>query len=210
MCNATQLFAEGVEGPRPGGREPDIGDQARHHIHLRAELWHREVVQYIYRAEFQLDRLPYGKMQLRARYQDVVLPVRIVRIHTERIFIADVPGIDGAQSTVLPGEAIVEVPLPSHDLQHRRVLRDFDELRPCEQSGGQHGDDSHRGPQDKRAFQLFALGFVVRLYSLAVTVAQHAISHEQIDDDEYKPRDPERDRYGLIDRVPIGGDRREI
>src|SRR4029077_4035736 len=124
MRNAAQLFAENVEGPGPGGGEPDVGDQARHHIHLGAELWHREVVQDVYRAEVRLDRLTLGEMQFRARDQDVVLSVRIVGIDTARVRVADEAGVDGAEHAVRSGEAVVKVPLPAHDLERRRVLRD--------------------------------------------------------------------------------------
>ena len=89
-------------------------------------------MQDVYRAELQLDRLTHREMQLRACYQDIVLPVGIVWIHTERVLIGDETGIDGSQDAVLPGSAIVEVPLPADDLEHRRVFRDLDELRPCE------------------------------------------------------------------------------
>src|ERR1700730_5561169 len=97
MCNAAQLLAEGVEAPGPGGGEPDIGDQARDHIHLRAELRHGEVMQDVYRAQFQLDRLAHREMQLWTCYQDIVLPVGVVWIHSERVLIADEAGVDGAQ-----------------------------------------------------------------------------------------------------------------
>ena len=64
------------------------------------------------------------QMQLRARDQDVVLSVRIVRIDAERVLVADVPGIDGAEHAVVAGKAIAPVPLLAHDLEHRRVLRE--------------------------------------------------------------------------------------
>ena len=59
-------------------------------------------------------------------------------------------------------------------------------------------------------FELLVLGFVVRRLHLPVTIAQHAPRHEQVDDDEDEARDPERDRDGVVDRAPIGRDRREV
>src|SRR5256885_14490043 len=69
---AAQFVAEEVEFSGPGGREPDIGDQAWHQIHLRPELRYGEVVQDVYGAEQRLGRLADGEVQLRARDQDIV------------------------------------------------------------------------------------------------------------------------------------------
>src|SRR6266446_407226 len=207
---ATQFVAEEVEFSGPGGGEPDIGDQARHQIHLGPELRYGEVVQDVYGAEQRLDRLADGEMYLGARHQDVVLSVGIVRIHAKRVFIADVPGIDGAHHPVLPGEAKAPAPLLAHGLEYARVFRDLDEFRPHEQAGGQHGGDAHRGQSGEPPFQLLVLGFVLRPFALLVTVADRGIGHEQIDGDEDKPRDPEREADGVVHRTPVGGDRREI
>ena len=210
MRSAAQFFAEEVEFPDPRGREPDEGDQARHQIHLDAKLRHGEIVQNVDGAEQRLDRFADGKMHLRARYQDVVASEGIVRIDAKRILVTDIAGIDGAQHAVLPGEAIAPVPLPAHGLEHRRVLRDVDELRPDKQAGGQHSDDSDRGQSNQPPLELFVLGFVVRQMSLPLTVTHHAIGHEQIHGDENGSRDPERERYGVVDRAPIGRDWCEI
>src|SRR5438309_8034621 len=131
----AQFVAQEVELSGPRGGEPDIGDQARHQVHLGPELRYGEVVQDVYGAEQRLDRLAPGEMQLRARYQDVVLSVGIVGIHAERVFIADVFGIDGAHHAVLPGEAKSPVPLLAHGLEYARVFRDLDEIRPYKQAG---------------------------------------------------------------------------
>ncbi len=184
MRNAAQLFAEGVEFADAGGCEPDVGHEPRHHVHLGAELWHREVMQDVDRAELRLDRFAHGQMQLGARDQDVVLAFRIGRVDAERIRVADEPGVDGAEHAVRPRKAIVEVPLPGHDFEHGRVFGDIDELRPRQQAGGQHRDHAHGRRQDEGSLQLFAFGFVVRGITLPVPVAPDAISHEQIDDDE--------------------------
>src|SRR6266581_3047285 len=207
---AAQFVAEEVEFPGPSGGEPDIRDQAGHQVHLGPELRYREVVQDVYRAEQRLDRPADGEMQLRARYQDVVLSVGIVGIHAKRVFIADVLGIDGAHHAVLPGEAKAPAPLLAYGLEYRRVWRDLDEFRPYEQAGGQHGGDAHRGQSDEPRLELLVLGFVLRPLALPVTVADHGIGHEQIDGDEDKPRDPERDADRVVHRSPVGGDRREI
>src|SRR5207247_10366420 len=127
---AAQFVTEEVEFSGPGGREPDIRNQARHQIHLGPELRYGEVVQDVYGAQERLDGLSDGEMQLRARYQDVVLSVGIVGIHAKWVFIADVPGIDGAHDSVLPGEAKAPVPLLANGLEYRRVRRDLDEFRP--------------------------------------------------------------------------------
>src|SRR6266702_2229146 len=129
---AAQFVAEEVEFSGPDGGEPDIGDQARHQIHLGPELRYGEVVQDVYGAEQSLDRSAYGEMEFRARYQHVVLSVGIVGIHTKRVFIADVLRVDRAHHAVLPGEAKAPVPLLAHGLEYARVFRDLDEICPHE------------------------------------------------------------------------------
>src|SRR5467141_4306135 len=74
---AAQFVAEEVEFSGPGGGEPDIGDQARHQIHLRPELRYGEVVQDVYGTQQRLDRPAEGEMELGAGYQDIVLSVGI-------------------------------------------------------------------------------------------------------------------------------------
>ena len=66
MRSAAQFFAEEVEFPNSSGREPDVGDQAWHQIHLDPELWHGEIVQDVNRAEQRLDRFADGEMHFRA------------------------------------------------------------------------------------------------------------------------------------------------
>src|SRR3546814_7585610 len=54
---AAEFKAEDFIGAGSRGRQPEIGDRARHHVHLGAELGHVEIVQHVYRAKQHLDRL---------------------------------------------------------------------------------------------------------------------------------------------------------
>jgi len=102
------------------------------------------------------------------------------------------------------------VPLLAHGLEHARVFRHLDEIRPYEQAGSQHGGDAHRGHHGEPPLELLVLGFVLRALALLMPVADHAIGHEQVDGDEDKPGDPECDVDRGVHRAPVGGDRREI
>ena len=128
----------------------------------------------------------------------------------EALRIFQVERRQGQQHAVLAGEAIVEVPLPANDFEYGGVLRDVDELRPCEQSRRQHRGDADGGQQDEPSLELLVLRFIVRALRFSAPVAQHAIGHEQVDDDEDEPRHPERDRNGVVDRPPVGRDRCEV
>ena len=61
--DAAEFLAQQVERPRARGREPDVRDEARHHVHLDADLRHREVVQHVLGAQQHLDRLAERQMQ---------------------------------------------------------------------------------------------------------------------------------------------------
>ena len=76
-----------------------------------------------------------GRCNSGTRNQDVVLSLGIVRIHAERILVADITRVDGAEHAVRARRAIVEVPLPGEDLQHLCILGNIDQLRPCEEAG---------------------------------------------------------------------------
>src|SRR5882724_142740 len=127
-------------------------------------------------------------MQLRARYQDVILSVGIVGIDTKRVLIADELGIDGTQLAVIPREAKTPGPLLAQGLYYRRLLRDVNKFRPYKQAGSQHGGDAHGGQSDQPRLEFFVFGFVLRPVLLPMTVANYAISHEQIDGYEDKAR----------------------
>ena len=101
------------------------------------------------------------------------------------------------------------MPLLAHDLEHRRVFRDLDEIRPYKQAGGQHGDDAHGGHYSEPPFQLLVLRFVVRPLSLAVPVADHDERQEQVDGDENDARHPEREHDRVVHGHPVRRDRRE-
>ncbi len=149
-------------------------------------------------------------MHLRIRDQDVVLSVRIRRIHSERVVAADELRVDRAELAVLPREAVHPVPLLPHCLHLGRVLRHIDESRPDDQAGGQHRGDPHRGQDKQPPFELLVLGFVMRTCACAVAVAEHRPRHEQIDADEDDAGNPERDADRVVDRAPVGGNRREV
>ena len=87
--DAAQFGAQGLVCPGLGGGEPEIGDHARDTIHLGAELGDIEVMQHIYGSERQLDRLADREVQCVALDHDVVMPMEIIRIHTEWIVRTD-------------------------------------------------------------------------------------------------------------------------
>ena len=105
MPQATELDAEDLERPGPGGGEPVVGDHAWHHVHLCPELRHIEVVQNVDGAEQHLDWLPDRQVQVVTVDHNVVLPVGIVGIQSQRVVRADVVGIGCAQPAVLTREA---------------------------------------------------------------------------------------------------------
>ncbi len=133
VTNATEPCAKYFESPGPGWGEPEISDQTWHQIHLGPELGHIKIVHDVDGAEQNLNRLPDRHVQVTADDHDIVLPVGIVRIHTQRIVGTDVPRIRRAEQAVLCLEGGSSTPLLTHDLDLGRLFRDVDELVPYEQ-----------------------------------------------------------------------------
>ncbi len=99
--HAAQFLAQDLELAGPGGRQPQVGDHARHHVHLHAELRHGEIVQDVLGPQQHLDRLVERQVQLGPGDQHVVLAARIVGVHAERVVGTDERGIDGTEYAVL-------------------------------------------------------------------------------------------------------------
>ena len=100
--DAAKLGAEHLECPGSRRREPEIGDQARHHVHLGAELRHIEIVQDVDGAKQHLHRLADRQMQVGRLDHDVVLAVRVIRVETERVVGADVARVGRAERRPRP------------------------------------------------------------------------------------------------------------
>src|SRR6516225_10490042 len=208
MSSATKLRAENVKRSGSDRLDPEIRDHAWHHIHLGPELGHIEVMQYINRAEQDLDRLADGEMQVRVFDDNVVLPIRIIAVQAHGVVGTDVADIGRAQPTILARQAEAPLPLLAHDLDLGGVCRNRHELVPNEKAWRQHGRDAYPGADSEPPFEPFVFGVIGGLPSLLVVKAEDAISHEHDDRGENKPGDPERDVDCVVDVAPVGGDRR--
>src|SRR4029077_7982491 len=92
----------------------------------------------------------------------------------------------------------------------RGIGRDGDELGPGVESRRKKGRDSYRGPQRETLLELRVLGFVMGFASLPLAIADERVDHEEIDCDENRAGDPERDVDRGVDQTPVGSERREI
>src|ERR1700730_5111795 len=134
VTDAAEGRAEDFECSGPGRGEPEVGLETWHRIHLGPELGDIKVVHDIDGAEQYLDRLPERQVQLAASDHDIVLPVGIVRIQTQGIVGTDVAWIGRAEPAVPSREAKAPLPLLTHYLKLRCLLRDRDVLVPHDQS----------------------------------------------------------------------------
>ena len=100
VSDAAELGAENLEAAGARRRQPEIGDHARHHVHLGAELRHVEIVDHIDRAQEDLHRLSDFQMQFAAFDDDVIKCGRIVAVEAERILGGDVARFRGSELAV--------------------------------------------------------------------------------------------------------------
>ena len=209
MALAAKFGAQDLEGSGLGRREPEIGDRARDHVHLGAEFRHVEIMQHVDRAQQHLDRLADRQMQVGRFDDDIVLAVGIAWRSTPSGFsavtsrVSDVPSLPS-----LPGRRKLHCHCWPTTSTIGRVARNGDELVPDEQAGHQHGGDADAGDDRQPPFEPLVLRFVGRPVAFPVTEAEDAIGHEQHDGGEDDAGDPEGDDDGVVDIVPVRGDRR--
>ncbi len=84
-------------------------------------------------------------MQNRVINNDVVLAKRIRRIDTQRIVCTGMTDRNGAQLTILTGQAVGPVPLPGQHLNFYRVIWRGHDLPPNDKTGSEQGRHTHRG-----------------------------------------------------------------
>ena len=205
VADAAQLLAQHLELADLGGLEPQVGDQARHQVHLDPELGDGEVVQHVLGAQVDLDVAANWQMHYVALDQPVVLAVGIVRIHAEGVVVGDELGVHVAELAVIARQPVAPVPLLADGLDFVGILRHGDEFRPDDQARRQHGGDPHCGDGGQPKLQLVVLRLVLGPLFLVVAELDDAVRHEGVDSDEYKARHPEGDVDREVDHAPVGG-----
>ena len=212
MADAAELLAEHLVRPGHRRREPLIRYEARHEVHLHAELRHREVMEHVGRAQQRADRLIHGQVHRRRRDHDVVLAGGIRGVDAERVVDAHESHLGAAELAVLAGQPIAPVPLLADGLEVRRFLGHRDEVGPDEQTRRQHRGDADGREYGQDDLELLALGLVVGLSALALALAESpdAVRGEQVHGHEHDAADPERDVDREVDRAPVRSERREV
>ena len=205
MADAAQLLAQHLELAHLGGLQPQVGDQARHQIHLHPKLGDGEVVQHVLGAQVDLDVAADRQMHHVALDQPVVLAVGIVRIHAEGVVVGDELGVHVAELAVIARQPVAPVPLLADGLNFVGVLRHGDEFRPDDQAGRQHGGDADRGDGGQPKLKLVVLRLVFGPLLLVVAELDDAIGHETVDGNEDNARHPEGNVDREVDQAPIGG-----
>ena len=210
MRSAAELLAECVELAGAGRREPEVGDHARHHVHLHAKLRHSELMIHVLRAQQHLHWFVERHVQFGTCDQQIVLSGRIAHVDAERIVEAHQSDVALAELCVSPGKPIAPVPLLAEHLDDRCVVGHGHELRPDRKTRREHCRDADGGEHGQPPFELAILGFVVRLRSiLAMAIANDRVGEKGVDQDEDDSRDPESHMDGVVHHLPVGRDRRE-
>ena len=209
MPDAAELRAQDVVAACLGGCEPERGDHARHHVHARAERRHIKVVQHIARARQHLDRAVDRQVQFGCFDQVVVAPVRVSRVHAERVVVAHVAHVGRAEFAAGPGKAEAPLPLLAEHFHLQGVWRGAYVIGIDEQAGREQRCHTHGGDADQPPFQ----ALVVRLVggapvglAIAMAIAQKRRDDEEVDGDKQHAGDDDGDRQRVVHAHPVGGD----
>ncbi len=207
MADAAQLGAQDVEVSGDGWGQPEIGDDARHHVHPGSELRYIEIVQHVLGAQHHLDRAPDRQVQLVGLNEDVVAAIGIARVDPERVVRRDMGDFCGAEHAV--GARIAKGPLPllPGRLDDRGVVGNGYKFMPGKQAGREHAGDADRGPESQTLFEASILRLVVRAIARPVPVSPDRHGHEQVERDECDCADPQGNVQRGVDRSPVRCDR---
>jgi hypothetical protein len=209
MRHAAQLLAQRVIATDARGLEPEVGDRPGHHVHLHAKRRHRELMQDVERAQLDLDGLVQRQVQLGSGHDDIVLALRIAGIQRQRIVGTREARVAPAEAAVRTREAITEVPLLADHLDQRGAVRHGHEPGPDDEAWGQQRNDSCRRDDREPPLELLVLGFVFGALPASVAVADDDVGHEQVDENEGGPGDPECQVHGAVHHRPVGRNGRE-
>ena len=95
-----------------------------HHVHLYAELGHREIVQYVLRTQVDLHWPVNRQVQLGVVNKHVVRAQRVIGIEAEWICFRHERAVDVAELAVRPWKSKTPVPLLAHRLDFHGVVRE--------------------------------------------------------------------------------------
>ena len=209
VADAAELGAQHLERAGAGRGEPEVGDHARHHVHLGAELRHVEIVQHVDRAQQHLDRPVDRQVQ-------VARPRRSRRRRRSDRPGSTPSGLSGPISRAserpsrpsAPGSRKLHCHCCATTSTSVASSGTVTKLAQTKRPGRQHRRDADRGDDGQPELEPPVLGLVVGAGALAMAEAEDAVGHEQHDRREDEPGDPEGDRDRVVDVAPVRGDRR--